>query len=386
MTALGVALVVAPVVLVLYAYVGYPLVLGAMARLRPPPEAPAPPADWPPISITIPVYNEAAQIRDTLESILAIDYPADRRQILVVSDASTDGTDDIVAGYANRGVELLPLHPRAGKTAAENAARRQLRGEIVVNTDASIRIYPDALKRLVVWFRDPEVGVASGNDVIVAPDGTGEPGGEASYVGYEMKVRGLETRVDGIVGASGCLYAIRAGIHDYVLPARYSRDFAAALVAREQGFRAVSVPDALCTVPRAGSLRQEYRRKVRTMVRGMDTLILKRHLMNPFRHGAFAWMLLSHKLCRWLVPVAGAGAILGLALISVSQPWARWLLGAGLIVAVLAAAGWYWSGRRPLPAPLSLLSYLVAGNVAALAAWLRVLRGAGNPVWEPTRR
>jgi cellulose synthase/poly-beta-1,6-N-acetylglucosamine synthase-like glycosyltransferase len=388
-TPVGIGLVAASLALLLYAYVGYPLILGALARLRPPRQAPAPPPEWPLISITIPAYNEEAQIRETVESLLAIDYPADRRQILVVSDASTDGTDAIVAEYADRGVELLRMESRTGKTAAENAARRRLRGEIVVNTDASIRIYPDALKRLVSWFADPEVGVASGNDVSVARGEAGHGGGiagEAGYVDYEMKVRALETRVDGIVGASGCLYAIRADLHDYSLPGRYSRDFAAAIVAREHGFRAVSVPDALCTVPRAGSLRQEYRRKVRTMVRGMDTLIYKRSLMNPFRYGIFAWMLFSHKLCRWLVPVAAVGAVAGIALLSVSEPWARWLMGAGVLVAALAAAGWYWSGRRPVPAALSMLSYLVAGNVAALAAWLRVLRGAGSPVWEPTRR
>jgi cellulose synthase/poly-beta-1,6-N-acetylglucosamine synthase-like glycosyltransferase len=386
-TTLGIILVAAPLVLLLYAYLAYPLILAALARVRPSPEPPPPTAEWPAISIAVAAYNEEAQIRELLESLLALDYPADRRQILVVSDASTDGTDAIVSTFEGRGVELLRLESRAGKTGAENAARSRLGGEIVVNTDASIRIHPDAIKRLVVWFGDPGVGVASGNDVSVDRGGaTGGREGEASYVDYEMRVRALETRVGGIVGASGSLYAIRASIHDYALPARYSRDFAAALVAREQGFRAVSVPEALCTVPRAGSLRQEYRRKVRTMVRGMDTLIFKRHLMNPFRHGAFAWMLFSHKLCRWLVPVAGAGAVLGLALLSVSHVWARWLLVAGVIVAALAALGWYGSGRRRLPPALSLLSYGVAGNVAALAAWLRVLRGAGSPIWEPTRR
>jgi glycosyltransferase involved in cell wall biosynthesis len=386
MSSIAIALVGAALALLLYSYIGYPLILMALARLRPRRAAPPPPGDWPSISITIPVYNEAAQIRDTLESLLAVDYPADRRQILVVSDASTDGTDDIVAEFADRGVELLRLDERAGKTAAENTARCYLRGEIVVNTDASVRIYSNALERLVVWFGDPEVGVASSNDVSVARDGTDRREGESGYVGYEMRVRALETRVDGIVGASGSLYAIRANLHDYVLPARFSRDFAAALVAREQGFRAVSVPDALCTVPRAASLRQEYRRKVRTMVRGMETLIHKRGLMNPFRYGVFAWMLFSHKLCRWLVPVAAAAAVLGVALLSVSEVWARWLLALGLIVAAVAAAGWYWSGRRDVPTPVSMLSYLMAGNVAALAAWLRVLRGAGSPVWEPTRR
>jgi cellulose synthase/poly-beta-1,6-N-acetylglucosamine synthase-like glycosyltransferase len=386
MTAIAFGLIGAPVALLLYAYAGYPLILRALARHRPPVEAPPPPDAWPDISICIAVYNEEAQIRETLESLLEIDYPADRRQILVVSDASTDDTDRIVSEFAARGVELLRLEPRSGKTGAENAARSRLRGGIVVNSDASIRIHPDAIKRLVPWFGDPRVGVASGNDVSVAREGVGSRAGEADYVDYEMRVRALETRVHGIVGASGSLYAIRARLHDYALPARYSRDFAAALVAHEQGFRAVSVPEAVCTVPRAGSLRREYRRKVRTMVRGMETLIHKRSLMNPFRHGIFAWMLFSHKLCRWLVPVAAVGAVVGIALLSLSEWWARWLLVGGVVVAGIAAAGWYWSGRRHVPAPLSVLSYLVAGNVAALAAWLRVLRGSGSPIWEPTRR
>src|SRR5437762_9734089 len=126
--------------LCLYTYVGYPVILTALRRSR---RARIPQTSasgtWPRISIAIPVFNEAAVIADTLEQILAIDYPADRRQILVVSDASTDGTDDIVAGFASRGVELLRQPARAGKTAAENAARARLSGEIIVNTDASVR-------------------------------------------------------------------------------------------------------------------------------------------------------------------------------------------------------------------------------------------------------
>jgi cellulose synthase/poly-beta-1,6-N-acetylglucosamine synthase-like glycosyltransferase len=386
MTMIAFGLVAAPVALLLYAYAGYPLTLGVLARRKPCAERPPPPADWPRISICVAVFNEEAQIREMLESLIAIDYPPGRRQILVVSDASTDDTDRIVGEFAARGVELVRLETRSGKTGAENAGRSRLRGDIVVNTDASVRVHPDAVKRLVAWFADPEVGVASGNDVSVTSDAGGGRAGEADYVDYEMGVRSLETRVHGIVGASGSLYAIRARLHDYVLPARYSRDFAAALVAHEQGYRAVSVPDALCAVPRAGSLRREYRRKVRTMVRGMETLIYKRSLLNPLRHGVFAWMLFSHKLCRWLVPVAAVGAVAGIAMLSLSEWWARWLLAGGLGVTALAAAGWYWSGRRRVPPPLSMLSYVVAGNVAALAAWLRVLRGAGSPIWEPTRR
>src|SRR5205814_9874886 len=120
---------------------------------------------WPSISIAIPVFNEAAVIADTLEQILALDYPADRRQILVVSDASTDGTDDIVSRFAPRGVELLRVSQRRGKTAAENVARSHLIGEIIINSDASVRIDVAAVKQLVAAFADRSVGVASVGEI-----------------------------------------------------------------------------------------------------------------------------------------------------------------------------------------------------------------------------
>src|SRR5881628_442781 len=218
--------------LCLYAYVGYPAILKMLTLSRRVPPVTHPRA-WPLISITIPVHNEAAVIAETLEQILALDYPTGGRQILVVSDASTDGTDEIVARYAPRGVELLRLPRRQGKTAAENAARPLLTGEIIVNTDGSVRIDPGAIQALVAAFDDAEVGVASGRDVSVTNVAERVNSGEGTYVGYEMWIRDLETAVDGIVGASGCLYAIRVKLHMQPIREDRSRDFAAALTARE---------------------------------------------------------------------------------------------------------------------------------------------------------
>src|SRR2546422_102443 len=148
-----------------YSYVGYPALLKLLGLGRARRRAAPPFEEWPSVSITVPVHNEAEVIAGTLERLLELDYPVERRQILVVSDASSDGTDDIVSGFAQRGVELLRLPERRGKTAAENAARGQLRGEIIINTDASVRIDGKALKLLVTEFAAPAVGVASGRDV-----------------------------------------------------------------------------------------------------------------------------------------------------------------------------------------------------------------------------
>lgn len=376
----------AAVGLVGYAYVGYPalLKLAGLFRRRPGPRRE--PAEWPFLTITVPAYNEAAVIRGKLQRLLALDYPADRRQVLVVSDASTDGTDEIVKEFAGRGVELVRLPQRGGKTAAENAARPHLRGDIVLNTDASVRLDPLSIKRLIASFTDPTVGAASGRDVSVARVTDQANVGESGYVNYEMWVRDLETRVYGIIGASGCFYAIRKDLHMHLVPEALSRDFAAALIAREYGFRTVSVPDAYCFVPRVPSLRKEYRRKVRTFTRGIQTLFYKRHLLNPFRYGVFAWMLFSHKLCRWVVPWAGVLGLVSIALFAATSPWARWTLAGVAAGSGIGALGWLWPEGRRLPKLLALPAYVVAGNLAVLHSWISAFRGDLNPIWEPTRR
>jgi cellulose synthase/poly-beta-1,6-N-acetylglucosamine synthase-like glycosyltransferase len=386
MTAVALALVVAPVACFLYAYVAYPAALAVLAWLRPRRRDDRDPAVWPSISVTIPAYNEERSIAATLEALLAADYPAERRQIVVVSDASTDRTDEIVAGYADRGVELLRMPERRGKGAAERAVAAACRGEVIVNLDASIRIPRGSLKALVRVFQDPTIGVASGRDVSVGAAADEETAAESGYVGYEMWVRQLETRLGSIVGASGCFYGTRRELYDTGLPETLDRDFASALIARERGFRAVSVDAAIAFVPRAASLAAEYRRKIRTMARGIRTLWYKRHLLNPFRYGGFALMLFSHKLCRWLVYLLCPTALGGLALLSARFTAAAALLAAAVAVGVLGVAGLRWPSGRRIPAILAIPSFAVASGVAGVLAWFTVLRGQGHVMWEPTRR
>ncbi len=376
----------ASLALCVYTYVGYPVLLRLWSIFRASPRVPAGPDDWALLSVSLPVYNEQAAIRGAIESVLAADYPPERREIVVTSDASTDRTDAIVAEYADRGVVLLRLPVRAGKTAAENAARSRLWGEVVINMDASVRLHPQALRRLVAWFRDPSVGVVSAREVNVAQPSAHAFPGEASYVQYDLWLRDLETRVWGIIGAGGCCYAARAEVQDEDLPAALSRDFAAALFARERGLRAVSARDAICFVPCVSSLRHEYRRKVRTVARGLRTLLYMRHLLNPARHGAFAWMLFSHKLCRWLVPWALVAAALALGGLSWADAWAEWAGGLALLGCLLGAVGWLWPAGRAMPRVVAVAAFVMGGVVAALHAWVRALSGVRTPFWEPSRR
>jgi len=369
----------------LYAYLGYPLLLKVLGLFIRRPLRLEEPAEWPLISYMLPAYNEEASIAAALDRILASDYPADRRQIVVGSDASTDGTDEIVRSYADRGVELLRMPERSGKTATENAIRSLMRGEIIVHVDAAVQISPSATKLLVMAFGNPEVGAASSRDVSTASPGETTVSGEGSYVGYEMWVRRLETRVYGITGVSGSFFANRGSLPLALTPNALSRDFAAAMVARRQGLRSVSVDQAICYVPRSPSLRREYRRKVRTMTRGLETLWFHRDLLNPFRYGLFAWMLASHKLSRWLALPGLLVAAVGWILRDLNSH-SLLLATPVAAVALLAAAGWFWPEHRRAPRVVAFTAFVVSGVVATFVAWYRALRGELDPVWEPTRR
>lgn len=386
MNTVALVLVLLPFGFFVYSYLLYPALLWTLGRLRRARPGWKDQAEWPTVSISLPAYNEERSIRRTLETLLAIDYPDDRRQILVISDASTDGTDDIVREYADRGVSLLRLTTRGGKTAAENAAGPHLTGEIIINTDATIRILPNAVRPLVRVFQDPTIGVASGRDLSVGDVTTEANEGESGYVGYEMAVRALETRLGGIIGASGCFYAIRRHLHTSLFPEALSRDFAAALISREHGYRAVSVDEAVCLVPRSGSIHSEFKRKIRTMARGLDTLWYKRHLMNPLAYGAFAWKLISHKLCRWLVFLTLPGALVGLGILALSSPMARVLLGVALLGVVVGPLAMRAADRGAVPRLVSVCAFVFATNLAGVLAWIKAIRGERNPIWEPTRR
>lgn len=387
MLTLAIAFIVTPVGFLAYSYVVYPIALKLMSLYKPKVQRLDAPDYWPEITITVPCYNEEASIAATVESLLALEYPADRRHILVISDASTDQTDMIVRSYASRGVALVRLSSRGGKTAAENAAWPHLKGEIVVNTDATIRIRRGSLGPLVAVFQDPTIGVASGRDLSVGDVQSAANAGESGYVGYEMWIRSLETRLGTIVGASGCFFATRRELYDAEFPNELSRDFASCLVAREHGYRSVSVDSAIALVPRAVSLRSEYRRKVRTMARGLGTLFYKRHLLNPIQFGGFSIMLISHKLSRWLfqltLPLMAVGAILVVCAWSWAAPW---VIGISSATAVVAALAWWWPESRPMPAALSTPGFVIWSNVAGIVAWSRFFRGEYQPVWEPTRR
>jgi hypothetical protein len=211
--------------------------------------------------------------------------------------------------------------------------------------------------------------------------------GDAGYFQYEMRVRELEATLGGIMGAMGGLYAIRRELFQVPLPPYIARDFASTLLARERAFRSIIDRSATCLVGRSQSLQAEYERKARTMLNGLDTLRHFSYLLDPMRYGWFAFMLLSHKLCRWLVYLFAPAAVIGLALLARDWWPARAVLavGLGLVAAALAGLRWRPANRR-LGIPLGACSYALVSAAAGAAGWARYFMGRHATTWTPTRR
>lgn len=365
----------AAVALVLYAYLGYPAVLMALLLVRDRRVAKA--AVRPSVSFIVTAYNEERRIREKLENTLGQHYPATRLEIIVASDCSTDRTDEIVGVYAER-VRLIRAPERRGKEAAQQLAVRAAGGDILVFSDVATALAPDGVSSIVRNFADPSVGCVSSVDRFVEADGT--VSGEGAYVRYEMFLRALETRVNSLVGLSGSFFAARREVCRNWATDRQS-DFNTLLNAVAMGRRGVLDSASAGYYRDIVDDRREFQRKVRTVVRGIAVLAANARLLNPARHGLFAWQLLSHKLCRWLVPHA---MLVALASNAVLAPRSTFYLATLLVqVAFYAAAlGGRWTGIRILKLP----SYLVVANLAVLMAWVRYARGERITTWNPSER
>jgi cellulose synthase/poly-beta-1,6-N-acetylglucosamine synthase-like glycosyltransferase len=365
---------------VVYPYAGYPALLWVLGRLvgrgrKPDPETTS---FYPSVTMIIPACNEEKRIERKIVNTAALCYPADRLQVLFISDGSTDRTVELIRKQARGMITLVERPVRQGKAAALNAGLEHARHEILVFTDAAIELEPDALRNIVQGFRDPAIGCISGEDKIP------ESGGEAWYGRYELLVRRLESKVHSIVGASGSFYAQRRELCEPFTEGM-APDFLSVIRTVEKGFRAVSEPGAVGTMTSVKDPKQEFERKVRTLIRGMAALFSYARVLNPVRFGVFAVEMLSHKLLRWAVPFFLITALFSSVMLLESP---LFFLFATLqivfyLVALVAFSGWSVV-RHSLPGKVAL--YFTMVNAAILVAWAKYAIGVRQELWTPSQR
>ncbi len=367
--------------IITYVYFCYPVCVFVLSKLRP--FCVAKPAIEPRISIIVGAYNEEASIAEKIENTLALDYPRDKMEIIVVSDGSTDRTEEIARKYENEGVKVIALPTNMGKSEAQNAGMAEASGEIIVFTDADIMAKPDALRLFVRSFADPQVGFVTCQPAS-ASSGSSQSAGERVYWKYERALRQWESDLGCLAMGSGWLIGIRRDLLE-PLQANVGDDFALPLLVCRKGF--ISVVEGASEVwgrLLPSGVKGPLSVKARIVSKDLRGLWLHRAILNPLKYPLYSWGLISHKLLRWLVPFFLIGIFVANCCL-LGEPFYKITLTAQSLFYMLAIIGLILEkvGRSSRMTAIPL-SFCVV-NTAALLGVLRFLSGKKSGRWKPVR-
>jgi cellulose synthase/poly-beta-1,6-N-acetylglucosamine synthase-like glycosyltransferase len=368
--------------LVLYVYAGYPALLYLYSRAVPALKYLLP-DKLPQVTVLISAFNEEDCIAEKLENSLSLDYPAVLLEIIVISDQSSDRTDEIVAGYADRGVRLLRMEERGGKTLGLNAGVAESSGDFVVFSDANAMYRTHAIRALIAPFSDPNVGAVVGESTYADVDSdAGES--ESLYWRYETTIKMMESRASSVVGGDGAIYAVRRSLYR-PMAADVLSDFVNPLQVVEQGYRCVYEPNAISVEEVAGSFEKEFERKVRIVNRAWRATMSMKRLLNPLRYGLFAWQLISHKLLRWLVPLFLVVLFITNVLILGKGFTYLFTLAAQIIFYVFAVVGALIRRQAILNPVFYVPYYFCLVNIASARGIMEAYVGETYTTWSTAR-
>jgi cellulose synthase/poly-beta-1,6-N-acetylglucosamine synthase-like glycosyltransferase len=372
----GELLVILGAGITLYILIGYPLLL-AIVPFKQGPAIRKDPDFAPSVTLIMSVYNGASQIRAKLETILALDYPGELLEILIVSDGSTDRTEAIVEEYADRGVRLIKA-AHSGKATAVNLALEQASGDLLFFTDVRQPLDRMALRHLAANFADPTVGAATGEMRLMR----GEDGEQADmdlYWRYELWARDRQARIDSIFNTTGCIYAMRRKLAKPLRPDTLSDDAALPLMAFFEGYRVIFEPEAIA-VDYPAVAGTEFRRRFRNLAGLWQTFVRFPQLFSSRNRMRFHF--LSHKFGRLVLPWAFLSIIAGSLLLPPSLRWP--MVGLEALFFLLAAIDGLFPKGFPLKRATSIARTFVVMN-AASAAGLSVFFMEPTRLWKPTK-
>lgn len=361
-----------------FAFDGYGRLLGLLVRIRHagPWWHEAAAGDLPGLTVLVTVHNEAQVMASRIANILSCDYPADRLAVLVASDGSTDGTDDLVRAADDTRVQLFAAVPQRGKSATQNQALTRVTTPIVVFSDADTSFSRDFLREIAKPFADPRVGGVDGRLLFESASGSGVSGEQSRYWRYELLLRERESFLGILAVASGACFAVR---RELLVPvaADTGEDCVVPLDVVLAGRHMVHVPSAVAHDRFDSTSHGEFKARSRMTLRNVVGTFSKGEVFAPWRTGFTGPALFAHKILRWLSPFFLIGATVSSALLSLAP-------GAGLYRAALAAftllygmgAIGFLCERKGISMPLARTAYsFLLANAGFLNGWVRVLRG-----------
>ena len=369
-------------IIIFYVYAGYPMLLVLLGTFK---NQIINKGSIPTfVSIIIAAYNEERVIAKNLDNKLNLKYPASQLEIIVVSDGSTDRTDQIVEDYKSNGVRLIRQEPRAGKTSALNLAVAQAKGEILVFSDANSIYEVGAIDRLVRNFHDAQVGYVTGKMIYFSESGSASGDGSSAYMKYENFIRSMENKIGSVVGVDGGIDAVRKGLYvdmrDDQLP-----DFVLPLQVIEQGYRVVYEPEAVLEEEALQGAEDEYRMRVRVALRAMWALADMRQLLSLKKFGFFAFQLWSHKVLRYgcflfLLMAYGTNLLLW-----PTESFYKTMFIIQNLAYIAALIGLYREKNGSPTGILKFFTYFLLINCACAHAFIKFATGRKQILWNPRK-
>ncbi len=368
---------------VFYSYVGYPILLWFISLVKWDKQEIQPRKIKPKVSLLISVYNEEEVIEEKLLNSLALSYPKDLFEIVVISDGSTDRTDQIVTRYAAQAVTLRSYEGRIGKTACLNKAVPLAKGDIIVFSDANSKYDRDAIEKLVSHFSDPRIGFVTGGTKYISENGEKMLDSIGVYSKIENITKILESRTGSCVGADGAIFAIRKNLYE-PLQSVDINDFVIPLMIVRKRFRGILDENAFCIEKIAKGTKGEFNRQVRISNRTIRALVSQRGLMNPFKYGFFSFELLSHKVSKMLVPFFLLSAfVLNLFLLNQGIIYLAAFL-VQLFFYILSLLS-YSRRMKNFSRLISMSHTFMVVNIAIFIGWIKYIKGDTYTTWTTAR-
>ena len=362
-------------------YIGYPLFFWLIAKVKLKNKYDQKNGDFEPPEVTliISAYNEAQVIGEKIKNSLELDYPKDKLKIVVVSDGSTDATNEIVKSFASSGVELFVVTGRLGKTNALNEIIPKITTEIIIFSDANSMYDKSAIKLLVQHFNDPKVGAVCG-ELRFTKDSLET---EGFYWKYEQFIKRLESLVSTVTVFNGAIYAMRRKLHQKMC-VQSSNDLQHAIQVRLQNYYSVYEPRAIAYEQSGPTENVEFKRHVRISSRSWKGFVANLYVLNPFVMGSYSLQFFFRKLCRWL----GPGLLLAVFISSFVLRNNSILYYYFFVIQCLAYFTAMLGGllqKTKLSFKLGyFLYYFFLINWASVLGFLRFLINSDTATWSPT--
>ncbi|WKN46398.1 glycosyltransferase family 2 protein [Tunicatimonas pelagia] len=376
--------------LVVYTYVGYGIILRLLVGLKRLREKQREFIDYqefcPETTIVVAAYNEAGFIDEKIQNTLQLDYPPNKRQVVIVTDGSTDATPDIVRQYSE--IKLLHQPERRGKIAAVHRTMKEVNTPVVIFTDANTYLNPEAIRNIVRHYQNPQIGGVAGEKRIhVAEKDSASGAGEGFYWKYESALKTWDAELYSVVGAAGELFSVRTELYENIPQDTVIEDFYLTLRIAQKGYRIAYEPDAYAQEGPSASVKEELKRKIRIAAGGIQAIVRLKALLNIFRYGTLSFQYISHRVLRWTVTPFALVLVFVLNILLYNYRGFYQLTFYGQIFFYVAALVGYILANKSIKIKAFFIPYyFFIMNYAVFRGIIRYLKGNQSVTWERAER